>query len=230
MLGATEQADVPLAAFLGAATAVLASRRQGDLRTLVAAGALASMAAWTKNEGSLYFLLLLTAVLLDERRLKAGAAFLAGALPFLALLIVFKTSFSPGNDLLQASLIAALHRGVDPDRWRTIMVLAARRMILFQAWGLHLLGLVFWLSLGRGRSHSPQHLRWLSWVPATIMAIHAGILLCQPHDLVFMFKVTIDRLLIQIWPMVLVLIACRSPPVPQLTSSLAATSLQGSRE
>ena len=36
------------------------------------------------------------------------------------------------------------------------------------------------------------------------------ILLAQPHDLTFMFKVTIDRLLFQLWPAIVLLVAWRT--------------------
>jgi hypothetical protein len=204
MLGATQQADVPVGVFAGAAVAILIAREPGDDRALAAAGAFASMALWTKNEGSLCLLLLGAAILLDERRLRAGIAFLAGALPLLALLAVFKLGYAPPNDLLHSMVP---QRAFSPERWWTLGLLLLRRVVLLQAWGLHLAGLVLVLALAGG--WTAPRLRWLSWVPAATIATHLCILLAQPHDLTFMFKVTIDRLLIQVWPAILLLLAVR---------------------
>ena len=141
MLGATEQADLPLAAFTGVATAILIVKQPGDLRAIAAAGAFASMAAWTKNEGLLHGLLIASAVLLTERRLSSLVAFAAGALPFLALLAVFKLGYAQPNDLAHS---LSLTRAIRVDRWWTLFLLILRRIVLLQAWGLHLLALVVW--------------------------------------------------------------------------------------
>jgi hypothetical protein len=169
------------------------------------------MAAWTKNEGSLHLLLMAAAVMLDERRARAALAFFLGALPLLALLAFFKFSYATRNDLLQMSLAPALARAMSPERWSALVPLLLRRIVLLQAWGLHLAGLVVWFAIFRRLTAKRPHLYWLSWVPFTTMATHLCILLCQPHDLVFMFKVTIDRLLIQIWPSILLLLSWRVP-------------------
>lgn len=219
MLAATEQADVPLAAFLGASVAVLIVRQPGDLRALVAAGAFASMAAWTKNEGSLHFLLIAAAVVLQERRLKPLLAFVAGSLPFLALLIAFKLSNAPANDLLGMTVASALRRALSPERWWTLLTLSLRRLSLLQVWGLHLVALLVFLIIGRRYSRMPPHLTFLSYVPAAAMFVHAAILLGQPHDLTFMFKVTIDRLLIELWPAIILLVFARISSPSELVAS-----------
>ena len=206
MLGATEQADLPLAAFTAAAIAILIVKEPGDLRAIAAAGAFASMAAWTKNEGLLNGLLIASAVLLTERRLSSLVAFGAGALPFLSLLAVFKLGYVPPNDLAHSLSLA---RAISVDRWWTLLLLIGRRIVLLQAWGLHLLALVVWAAFARKWSAAPPQLRWLSWFPLATMVVHLGILLMQPHDLTFMFKVTIDRLLIQLWPSIVLLISHR---------------------
>lgn len=203
----TEQADVPAAAFVAAAMALLLSRAPGDRRALAAAGAFASMAAWTKNEGALHLLLLGAIVLLETRRLRDLRAFVAGALPFIVLLVLFKAWVAPGNDLLQQSVGPALHRALTPERWWLLVTLIGRRLVLLQAWGLHLLCLIAWLFVTRKGAAASRRIRLLSLVPILTIAAYLGILLAQPHDLAFMFKVTIDRLLLQIWVPILLVVA-----------------------
>jgi hypothetical protein len=209
MLAATEQADVPLAAFVAAAVAILIVRQPGDLRAIAAAGAFASMAAWTKNEGLLHLLLIAAALLLDERRLAAGAAFLAGALPILVLLVSFKLQYAPPNDLLQATLAGALQRAARPERWGALALLSLRRIVLLQVWGLHLLAAIFYLAFTRKRTAPPEGSRWLSRFPCAFLFCCGVILLVQLHDPAYMFQVTVDRFLIQIWPAAVLLIFSR---------------------
>jgi hypothetical protein len=47
-------------------------------------------------------------------------------------------------------------------------------------------------------------------MPAATVLADLAILLAQPHDAAYMFKVTIDRLLVQIWPAILLLVGTRS--------------------
>src|SRR5262249_20474040 len=109
---------------------------------------------------------------------------------------------------MQSSRLA---RALGPEGWWPLFLLVARRIVLLQAWGLHLLALLLWALFVRKASTAPPHVRWLSWFPLATIAVHLGILLAQPHDLTFMFKVTIDRLILQVWPAIALLIACREP-------------------
>jgi len=212
LLAATEQADVPLSAFLGASVAVLAVRKPGDDRALAAAGVFASLAAWTKNEGLVHLLLVSAAVALQEKRLRALLAFAAGASPFLALLAAFKLAYAPANDLTFMDAAGVLQRAASLDRWWTLARLSLRRVFLLQVWGVHLVALAGFLAVGRRFTSAPAHLRWLSWLPATSVAAWWGILLAQPHDLTFMFKVTVDRALIEIWPAIAIMLFARVAP------------------
>jgi hypothetical protein len=209
MAAADQLADVPLAAFVTGSVALLVTRERGDPVPLLAAGAFAGMAAWTKNEGALHLALIAFAVLLDERRLRSVLFFLSGALPFLALLVTFKLRVPP-NDLLQTSANAAFHRFLDPARWWTLLRLVLRRIVLLQVWGLHLLAVLAFVLFLRRRSAPCPGCRWLSWMPAATVLAHLAILLGQPHEVAYMFRVTIDRLLVQIWPAILLLVGTRS--------------------
>jgi hypothetical protein len=209
MAAADQLADVPLAAFVTGSVALLVTRKRGDPVPLLAAGAFAGMAAWTKNEGALHLALIALAVLLDERRLRPVLFFVSGALPFLALLVTFKLQVPP-NDLLQASASAAFHRFLDPARWGTLLRLVLRRIVLLQVWGLHLVAVLAFVLFLRRRSRPCPGCEWLSWMPAATVLADLAILLAQPHDASYMFKVTIDRLLVQIWPAILLLVGTRS--------------------
>jgi hypothetical protein len=210
ILTATEQADIPLAAFLVAAVAMVLATKPGDYRALAAAGAFASMCVWTKNEGILFFLLVFVAVLVTERQWKAAGAFLAGAAPFLMLLGDFKLRWAPANDLVKSGLGAALHRVPDPSRWWMLIKLTLRHLVLFQVWGLHLIGLLAFLVLFRRNSN--QMTRWTAcdYVPVAALGALALVWLGQPYEIGFMLQVTFDRLLMQLWPAIILLAASRA--------------------
>jgi hypothetical protein len=221
MATADQLADAPLAAYVTGAVAVLVTRRHGDPVALMAAGAFAGMAAWTKNEGSLHLALIALAVLLDDRRLRSILLLLCGALPFLALLLSFKLFHAPPNDLLQSPVSAAFHHLIDGERAWTLLLLSLRRIVLPQVWGLHLVALVAFLLFLRKRTQARAGCGWLSWMPAGTILAELAILAAQPHDVSYMFRVAIDRLLIHVWPSIILLIGTRSfvhPPGEAIAS------------
>ncbi|MFL5308920.1 MAG: glycosyltransferase family 39 protein, partial [Myxococcales bacterium] len=100
-----QQADVAVGALLLAACALTAiAIERGEPRALLPAGFAASLAAWTKNEGALYFACLGTALLATRwapprQRLRAVLRFALGGLPVLAQVAGFKLRVAHESDL-----------------------------------------------------------------------------------------------------------------------------------
>ena len=201
---AMQQADVPLSAFLVACVALLVARRAGDHASVAAAGAFAAMGAWTKNEGILLFAALLLAVLCAFR-LRAALAFLLGALPILAVLISFKIAYAPANDLLQSTLAAALSRAAQPWRWWSAARLILRHLVLLQIWGVHLLALIAFALFRRRAPGASSMPAAVSWATVALFCAYLFLYAAQPHDPAYMVQVTFDRLLMQLWPSLLLL-------------------------
>ena len=194
---ANQQSDVPLGAMLLLGTATLSvALERGDARLFALAGAGASLAVWTKNEGALYLAALLAALLLHGERRRAGL-FLLGAAPVLALFAGFKLFVAHTNDLAAASE-TALSRAADPQRWGELALASLRRVFFFQNWALWLLAVpaALWL-LPRPWGKAT---RVLLTALALSLAALMPVFILQPHPLLWFFRAAIDRLLIQLWP------------------------------
>ncbi len=220
---ATDQGtDLPLATFALAAAILLSEPGAAEAGAgLALSGALLSMAAWTKNEGLLYLLAFFVPLALwDARRPgsgRGGAAlrFLFGAAPLLALLAYFKWRLAPPSDLAQPNRLAQLFaRLVEPRRIGLLALLIPRRLAYFQAWGLWLLAAVAAaLAFVRGRPRRPE----LGRLGQSLVLVFGGfslVYLATPYDLVWHLQTSVDRLLLQCWPLALLfLFSALSPAV-----------------
>ena len=222
---ANQQSDVPEGAFLLAA-AVLAALavETGARRALALSGLAASFACWTKNEGALYGLSLAAALLTvrwapPRQRLRGVLLFGAGALPVLALLGWFKLRFAHVNDLLHGASAARL---VDPSRWGVLVIDLMRRIVYFQGWALWLIAEVAVLALVLPRLPPRPAARAVGAALALALAGTLPIYLLQPHPLAWFFRASFDRVLIQLWPSILLAtilaLAAPAPPRPPATA------------
>ncbi len=194
---ANQQSDVPLGAVLLLGTSTLAfALERDDARLFTLAGAGASLAAWTKNEGALYALALVAALLLHGERRRVGR-FLLGAAPVAALFAGFKLFVAHANDLTRSSE-TALQRLTDLHRWGELGLASLRRLFYFQNWALWLPAFLvaLWL-LPRPWRKSTRVL--LTALGLALAALYPVFIL-QPHPLLWFFRTAIDRLLIQLWP------------------------------
>jgi 4-amino-4-deoxy-L-arabinose transferase-like glycosyltransferase len=209
-----QQSDVPLAAFLALAVALLmfwqeadgfagaraeaAGRSSGGREDLLLlSGFAAGIGAWTKNEGLLYLVCLALALVVRERKLRPAALFLLGSLPLLALLAGFKLLLDPPNDfVLFTTPGGLLGRALSPGRWSELLLLTLRRVVYFQDFALwvvaELLLLIFVLR------KLPGSVAGTALVFAC--AAYAPIYVLQPHPVEWIYRTSVDRLFIQIWP------------------------------
>jgi len=198
---ANQQSDVPLAGYTVAAAALLALALEDRRRppTLFAlAGFAAGLGAWTKNEGLLYAACWTAALLFGLRDLKAVLWFVAGFLPLGALLAGFKLGFAPPNDLVAFSTAGGLlRRALDVHRLGEFLVLSLRRVVFFQNFALWILAELFalWLLLRARHRPGPVGLALL-----LAFAAYVPIYLLQPHPLGWIFRTSVDRIFIQLWP------------------------------
>ena len=195
-----QQADVPLSVYLACAASLIAlayARPDRPFRMLLLAGFAAGLGAWTKNEGTLYAACLAAGLLARTRDLRGTLAFVAGAVPAGALVVVFKTAYAPANDLVRFSSGAGLlAHAFDPLRWGELLFQALRRLVFFQTFALWLIAAVLALSV------------WVRRLPGTPVgtalflatAAYLPIYLLQPHPLQWLFRTSVDRLLLQLWP------------------------------
>ncbi|HZL96466.1 MAG TPA: hypothetical protein VFB99_22620 [Vicinamibacterales bacterium] len=224
MLGATtflaqvpsQCADVPLACFIVATLAVI----YGDvLRTpnpepripnpesrtpSLIAGATSAMAAWTKNEGVVFVLLMfLIAVIVAVRR-RDGRQLLwsiAGATPILIVVVGFKLALAPSSGLVEGqSLTVILTRLMDPDRHMTVLGLMAQYAM---RWSAPFAFAVFpivslvaaWMAVRIGGV-----VRVMTIVLGLMLASYYVVYVTTPFDITWHVSTSIDRLLVQLWP------------------------------
>ena len=196
---ANQQSDVPMGAMLLLATSALAlALERDDARLLVLAGAGASMAAWTKNEGSVYALAIVASLVLAGQG-RAALRFLAGALPGLALLVSFKLLVAHTNDLVHfTSGQTALDRALDLTRWGELSLAWLRRIVYFQNWALWLPAFIVALAVApRPLAKAP---RVLLTALALGCAVYVPMYILQPHPLLWFFRASIDRMFTHLWP------------------------------
>jgi len=223
--GARQMADLPLAFFI-LATVVLVylyvvEAQPGLLRL---AGLSAGLAAWTKNEGSVFVLATALSLLLaffrhQPRRALLG--YLLGLAFPLAIVLSFKLFLAPAGDVLSNVPRHALQQALDLSRHVQILRAFGNTLLRFGDWqtGALPLGLIptlgiYFLLLRAPLPHSHRHaytagaamllLQWLG---------DYGAYLVSPYDLSWHLGYSIGRLILQVFPALLFLLlsATRSP-------------------
>jgi hypothetical protein len=217
-----QYADVPLS-FYYLATLVLvflSATPEGIFHKAVLAamaGAFASFAAWTKNEGLIFFLLSLGCYWLVSLRRRSGVGssmapwwyFLIGAMPGLLVVGYFKAFLAPPNDLAGQTPVQALHKMVELDRYIRIgksLVIEALRL---GDWWAHPLLLLAILAVAlRLRIHRSQTrpILAIGLTLASLFVAYCGVYIVTPLDLGWHLNTSLQRLYVQMGPTFLFLI------------------------
>ena len=215
---ASQQADVPLAAFVALAAALVAMAVEDPrrpLRPLLLAGFAAGLGAWTKNDGLVYLISLAAALLLRLRDVRAAAIFLLGSVPALALLFAFRLGLSPPNDFLlfttRADLVA---RFVDARRSMDVIRFALRQVVYFQDFALWTAAAVVLAVVIRRNLRADPTPSVLGVSVLLALCCFGAIYVLQPHSLKWMFWSSASRLFVQIWPAAVVALVAAVPWKP----------------
>jgi len=211
--GASLYADVPLSCFFLAALLLLAfydAGRRSSPGLLVLAGLSAALAAWTKNEGLLFLaIVLVVRALLAWRRsggrgmLRETSALLAGAAPVIMVVVLFKVSIAAENDIVAGQTWhTLLSRLTDASRIAFIL-----KSLVETLWhvgkALVLILPLAWLLVGGASDRSRSALPGLVAVLAAMLAGYFFVYLATPHDLAWHVSSSMDRLLVHLWPSML---------------------------
>jgi hypothetical protein len=218
LVGAWQIADVPLAAFLLLALALLlvAEDDRVDVRgATLLAGAALGCAAWTKNEGLLLALVVVATRLAADLvskgrretlrrivRLAVGAA-----VPLFALAAFRERVPASANDLVAGSLGgAALARMVEPGRLAAVLH-GMLDGFLALGWGAAVL-LVLLLVL----RPSPSRLARSAGFQALLLALlgYVAVFLATPKPLAWHLETAANRLLLHLWPSTVLLLVAYS--------------------
>jgi 4-amino-4-deoxy-L-arabinose transferase-like glycosyltransferase len=195
----TQYADVPLAFFIVATIALIVSENY----TL--AGLAAGLSACTKNEGSLFVLAIVIAVMLVHRSLKQLSRIILGVAPMLALVVAFRLWIAPSNSVLNSTNIGI--RLLDLHRYATILFAFAIEIFNIFDWGAAMLAMVFLPVFSIERQPRLKDPVKLGVVALMIMlAGYFTIYVITPYDLKLHLGTSLDRLFVQLLPSAVVLL------------------------
>jgi hypothetical protein len=217
--GAREMADLPMTFFI-LATGILIYMyvlyQKPGLISL--AGLTAGLAAWTKNEGLLFALVVVAGLLVAFLRNKPWRVlrrFVLGAAFPLAIVLYFKLFLAPPSDVLSNGLTRSIQQILELSRHREIVQYFVNEFLYFGHWSsvigvLPVLALYFLLF----RLPVRNELRGAYVAGITILLIQLlgdyAIYLITPYDLTWHLTYSIQRVVLQIFPLTAFLIFCVS--------------------
>ncbi len=181
------------------------------------AGALASCAALTKNEGTAFFLFSLAAYAFFAWRAVGGSEmwrqarwWLAGALPGLLLLADFRLLLAPPADPLRSQTAGQiLAKFADPGRYAAVArALFDEAFQLGDGWS-HPLVLLALLAVALRFQADVRFRPWIRFAAATIAAMlltYCAIYVARPDDLAWLLGTSLARLYAHLWPSALLLV------------------------
>ena len=227
-VGTWQYADVPLSFFFLGAASLLCLHEHGQnyqrkgSGLLVLAGLSAAFATWTKNEGLLFFCSLFAARLLilffDRRQGNAPddrhavkdrfLPFILGALPVLLIVLYFKRTVAPPNELFTDSN-NTLHKLLTGARYWAVIQWFVKQFFRFGHWlwipvTLAMVGYYFGIGQAN-RTLQPRQGRILRLALLLTLAGYFVIYLNTPYEIYWHLRFSLSRLFLQLWPTAILL-------------------------
>jgi hypothetical protein len=220
----SQNADIPLSLYLLASLALiaLAGDHGWPSGTLLLAGFCCALAPWTKNEGWPFFILALAVVAWNGGRKAAGWMAL-GAAPAVALLAAFKILLVHDTEgLFPKTLGQALAEATDVSRWMKIAGSFVQSIWQMGTPWAHPVLLVAILALALGLAPRARVRRqiWLAIPVVGLLAADFLIYLITTADLTWQLSTSNLRLIVQVWPALLLLafLVIEPPALPAASS------------
>jgi hypothetical protein len=215
--GASQYADVPVGFFFAATGVLLFLHAESPSKNhfLILAGVSAASSAWTKNEGILFLLMLFCLhpiiTVLIKRRKQCGAellALLSGAAPIGVVILIYKFYLAGRNDLVAAQgATSTLAKLLDVSRYHVVLHWFLSSPFSFGRWSIltAMPVLLFFYFLLLGASVKKKELSAASiavLLPHFMLVAYLIVYVLSPWDLQWHLGSSLDRLLLQLWPLV----------------------------
>jgi hypothetical protein len=214
--GASQCADIPLSFFILACIALFALydfQNEPNKNLVILAGAMVGMALWTKNEGILFLIAVLTGRIVAAMRtnrfrtyLQEMFSFGIGLLPFLAVCAFFKLTYAASSDFFAAENIDRLPATLgDWPRYTQVAKLYLSKLIRFEN-GLLVLAFLFLVLIGVDKFGEKKSKVFASLI--TLWVMYGGyyfVFILSPYDVRWHINTALNRLLLQLWPATLFL-------------------------
>jgi hypothetical protein len=210
-LGTDQYGDVPLSFFVLSTVALFALKDRFPaitLQTIILAGLTASCAAWTKNEGLMFFVLVILVRFIGQigkkdwsNLIKEFLYFFLGMLPVMGTLLYFKLNFAPRNDMVNIPTLkaTAVHL-LDLDRYLIVLAEIFKKVYFFNDKIVILMAVYFLISgldrSGKVKKHILSHVILLLLMLCGYLFAYV----ITPYDLRWHIDSSIRRLFIQLWP------------------------------
>jgi hypothetical protein len=200
-----QTADVPLTYFfVGSVSLFVLGANERNKSLLFLSGIMAGLAAWTKNEGIPFVLIMLFCALLVFGFRNVLAKFLLAGMAFpLATVILFKIFLSANNDLFtQNPLSEILSKLLDPERYLQILTHLISELIRLGDWPISIVVVLLAYGAIMGVRKSSTLAERISWlIPTLQFLVYLFIYVITPRDLEWHLNYSMSRLLMHIFPL-----------------------------
>ncbi len=214
--GIAQQADLAVSYFILSTMVLFAlydTRFRNYRRLLCLAGMMAGFTAWTKNEGLLFLVCIISVrfgVVTFRRNCKTGLQELlyifSGLAPILMVILYFKYMIAPQNDLIAGQGIdATLMRLMDYNRYWLTGKAYFTQMLSFSRWQLYPVVLILYVIFSGIDSDRRKKISIESCVVVvTLMLIgYFFVYITTPADITWHLRTSLIRLLLHLFPITL---------------------------
>ncbi len=220
--GLMQYADMPLAFYFTASVSayLLYNDSRDNPRLLLLAGLMASLAAWTKNEGIAFFVIFALLLLILEKKRSDLKYFVAGALPVIITLTCFKITCSFSNDIFMGAFLdpGNLSRLTDPMRYLVLLF----TLFNYSYFGGYIgkFGLLIYLAVvGISMTAAlKKGLLFAALIYAAMAVVYFMIFVMTPANLEWLVTCSMNRIYAQLLPILLMLLFLAARPADEILS------------
>lgn len=209
----SQYADVPLAAYLACSVVFLLIDRP------IWAGVFAGFAAWTKDEGALFCVVLLIllagAYAWDRPRRRDLPRVTLGMLPGVLVFGLFKVFLAPHvNSQFSAGLFSRL---ADVGRWKVVLGGVGSQIASLGAGWFHpgFVVVAFAIAVGR-RTDSRREAQFSAALVFAMLAGYCVAMVTSPDDAAWQTGTAAGRLMVQWWPLAVIAMTMWLRPAEEL--------------